>query len=137
MKNNKQKIVILDNNFHTYANKNRFEDEYIRTYDEYVSNSTYEKYKSRRHEEKTSVKFGQLKLLVSEIEFMNMCISKLGGADIQILFLYVCAAPGTHTAMLIEMYRKLLPNLSWCLVDPREFDPKLRKYPNVVALTTR
>jgi len=60
-----------------------------------------------------------------------MCISKL---DIPLLFLYVGAAPGTHTAMLIEMYRKVLPNLSWCLVDPRDFDQKLRKYHNVVLI---
>jgi|UniRef100_A0A6C0DZ61 hypothetical protein len=59
---------------------------------------------------------GQRKLFFSELEFLTRC-GKYYKFD-ECCVLYVGAAPGTHTNLLIKMF----PDLHWVLYDPNQFD---------------
>jgi hypothetical protein len=74
-------------------------------------------YRRRKNEAKTTIHWGQRKLLMSEIEFLSM-YARPGD-----VVLYVGAAPGTHTPVLIDLF----PQLSFVLVDPAPFSAKLRE----------
>jgi hypothetical protein len=69
------------------------------------------KYYSRKGFFKSAMHWGQRKLLLSEIEFLTNY-----GQDGRTV-LYAGAAPGTHITYL----SKLFPELSFILVDPRDF----------------
>eukprot|EP00727_Mastigamoeba_balamuthi_P001783 m51a1_g11601 hypothetical protein (375) ;mRNA; f:129125-131072 len=68
-------------------------------------------YRRRHGERKTTLHWGQRKLLMSEIEFLS-----LHGHRARTV-LYAGAAPGTHVRCLAEMF----PEHSWVLVDPAPF----------------
>jgi cap2 methyltransferase len=76
-------------------------------------------YYSRKDEPKSVVHWGQRKLLMSEIEFIQMCLTPLGQ---RVVVIYAGAAPGTHVAILSEMF----PEHRFVLVDPAVFHPKLK-----------
>jgi len=95
------------NKFFRYFSKNYPEIDWDKT----------EKYKwSKCH-------WGQRKLFFSELEFLTKCGKYYKFDDCCVL--YIGAAPGTHTNLLI----KLFPELNWILYDPREFDIN-KKYIN-------
>lgn len=79
-------------------------------------NFPQEKYKRRSCENKTTVKFGQLKLLISEIEFICICIDELK-TKIDIVCVYAGAAPGIHIPQLARMF----PFINFILYDPVQF----------------
>jgi cap2 methyltransferase len=71
-------------------------------------------YRSRKGELKSVIHWGQRKLLMSEIEFIQMCLPPL---EKRCVVIYAGAAPGTHVAILSEMF----PEHRFVLVDPAEF----------------
>lgn len=73
--------------------------------------------------------WGQVKLLYSEIEFFTKISKK---TDLKnCLAVYVGAAPGDHTPILLDMF----PDLNMLLYDPRKFNDILLKHPNVTIKT--
>jgi hypothetical protein len=80
----------------------------------------YQNYFRRKFYDKTSVKYGQLKLLTTEIQFFN----KYWNPEIvpAPLCVYVGSAPGIHLIPLLKMY----PQITFHLYDPRDvFDKQL------------
>lgn len=71
-------------------------------------------YRRRKGERKTTLHWGQRKLLLSEIEFFSI-FAPLGAHVI-----YAGSAPGTH----IELLSKWFPTLKFTLVDPGKFTVK-------------
>ena len=59
--------------------------------------------------------WGQRKCFFSELEFLSMAAKHYNLADCVVL--YIGAAPGYHTNILIEMF----PMLKWILYDPNNF----------------
>jgi hypothetical protein len=80
----------------------------------------YQSYFRRKFYDKTSVKYGQLKLLTTEIQFFNKYWNpEMVPAP---LCVYVGSAPGIHLIPLLKMY----PQISFHLYDPRDvFDKQL------------
>ena len=72
----------------------------------------------------TNCHWGQRKLFFSELEFFSMCAKHTDLSNCCVL--YVGAASGTHTNLLIEMF----PEMNWILYDPNKFDIR-KDYPNV------
>lgn len=70
-------------------------------------------YRRRHGEVKSTVHWGQRKLMLSEIEFLTKYTSKSA--------VYVCvyagAAPGTHISFLSQLF----PHVKFILIDPSEF----------------
>ena len=71
-------------------------------------------YRKREGELKTVIHWGQRKLLMSEIEFLLMCMPP---EDKQCIVIYAGAAPGTHINLLSEMF----PSHWFYLIDPAPF----------------
>jgi len=70
-------------------------------------------YRRRKGEIKSTIHWGQRKLLMSEIEFLTLSIEP----ETQYLVAYAGAAPGTHISLLAELF----PDITWFLVDPAPF----------------
>ncbi|KAG2374826.1 hypothetical protein C9374_010403 [Naegleria lovaniensis] len=72
---------------------------------------------------RSTIHWGQRKLLMSEIEFLTLFApcADYYGANKQIIVVYAGAAPGRHIAYLAELF----PYLKFILVDPNNFDPDL------------
>jgi hypothetical protein len=65
---------------------------------------------------------GQRKLLITEIRFLKKRLND------NAILVYAGAAPGTHIAILAEMFPKML----MYLYDPRDFNSKLDEFQNVI-----
>ena len=86
-----------------------------------TANTPRSKYERRSGFDKTTIHFGQRKLLLSEIEFLTLVANELHRADNRnrVVLVYAGAAPGLHTPMLTWMF----PFISeFVLVDPAEFE---------------
>ena len=97
-----------------FANRQQMQyvDRWMQDTDRIVSaDSGRTQYKRRIGEAKTVVHWGQLKLLLSEIEFLT---AHSRADDVVV---YAGAAPGTHTEFLASLF----PRLSFVLVDPADF----------------
>src|SRR5690606_11262993 len=83
---------------------------------------------NNKNTKKTSVHFGQLKLLMSEIEFLTFYWNPSIKNPIVV---YIGAAPGTH----LDMLSKMFPSFEFHLYDKLElpiiFDPILRNNPKI------
>lgn len=86
----------------------------------------YQDYFPRKGRVKDAVKWGQLKLFITELQFFNKYWDpKTIAAP---LCVYVGSAPGTHIPFLADMF----PWFEFHLYDPRDvFDENLKKHPNV------
>jgi hypothetical protein len=73
-------------------------------------------YKSRHGILKRQLHWGQLKLFLTEVEFLTL-ISKMDNNNKPIYFVYAGAAPGHH----IYYLQKLFPNVNFELYDPNNF----------------
>jgi hypothetical protein len=84
-----------------------------------TNDSPVEKYVTRRAEFKRSLHWGQLKLMLTEIEFLTLVMNEYAEAkdSRDIYFVYAGAAPGHHTAYLSELF----PNIHFELYDPNKF----------------
>jgi hypothetical protein len=71
-------------------------------------------YRRRSGETKSVCHWGQRKLLLSEVEFLNEYLP----SNIIALVIYAGAAPGHHIPLLSDMF----PNLRFILVDPSPFE---------------
>ena len=82
-----------------------------------------------KHEKKTTVHWGQLKLFLSELEFFNLYWNPKEVPHPNIV--YVGAASGVHINLLTELY----PTFKFFLYDkpelPIEFDKSLRENPKI------
>jgi hypothetical protein len=77
-------------------------------------------YKRREDTVKTTIHWGQRKLLLSEIEFLTLIgLENLKGS----LVVYAGAAPGTHVTYLASMF----PTVDFMLVDPADFTVRRSK----------
>eukprot|EP00796_Vickermania_ingenoplastis_P005363 gene5363-3858_t len=74
-----------------------------------------ESYQSRNKEVKSSIHWGQRKLIISEIQFLSLYCRPATSYHV----VYVGSAPGTHIAFLDNMFEK---RHTWELIDPGEFD---------------
>lgn len=85
-------------------------------------NSPREKYRSR-HEEEKIPKWGQRKLLLSEILFLNLTVG-----DKPAICIYVGAAPGDHTGFLAKMF----PQVEFHLYDDNpDWDFNVKESENI------
>ena len=109
-------------------------------------------YSSRRGCDKTAVHFGQRSLLISEIEFLTIALSKLDNEkklankseptedlvhkfsnlnvkddESKILVVYAGAAAGKHLRLLIELF----PSLTYLFIDPAQFHETYYEFSNV------
>ena len=86
-----------------------------------IANNDYptQKYRRRKGEDKKHIiHWGQRKLLLSEIEFLNLYLSKMKPhKDGYKHIYYAGAAPGKHIPLLIDMY----PDIIMSLYDPNDF----------------
>lgn len=74
-----------------------------------------EPYRSRNKEVKSSIHWGQRKLIISEIQFLSLYALPKTAHHI----VYVGSAPGTHIAFLDDMFDR---QHTWELIDPGQFD---------------
>jgi hypothetical protein len=73
---------------------------------------------------------GQLKLLLSELEFLSIInIKNLCKKYKKITILYVGCSPFNHGVAMLNFYSKY--PIQWVLVDPRPINPKCTKFPKV------
>jgi hypothetical protein len=84
-----------------------------------------QKYFSRADRVKKAVKWGQLKLFTSELQFLN----KYWDSDAipEPIIVYVGAAPGNHINFLAQM----IPQATFYLYDSQPFDARLAQRSNV------
>lgn len=73
-------------------------------------------YRRRRDDEKTSVSYGQRKLLMSLVSFLSQHCRGIEKG----IVVYVGAAPSTNTGIAISLF----PGLEWHLYDPARFSLK-------------
>ena len=71
-------------------------------------------YRRREAEPKSTVHWGQRKLLISEIEFLSQFGRPAGG---DICCVYIGAAPGRHIPFLSQLF----PEIEFILIDPSSF----------------
>jgi hypothetical protein len=91
-----------------------------------VDEDMKEPYRRRRDEDKTSVAWGQRKLFLTELAFMNMFWDPTTIPNP--IVVYAGAAPGTHIPFLLELY----PEISELhLYDPRDFASSLKSNPKI------
>lgn len=83
----------------------------------FVSDDCKLPYRRRRGEVKTSIHWGQRKLLCAEVEFL---MQNSNGGEIVV---YVGSSPGHHISFIAELF----PALSFSLFDPRTMSSQLPK----------
>jgi SAM-dependent methyltransferase len=81
------------------------------------NNMQRKKYHRRTKEVKNVLHWGQRKLLLSEIEFLTIFLTKNINTDKKIYVIYAGAAPGTHILYLSNLF----PMVYFELYDPRDF----------------
>ncbi|CAF0994879.1 unnamed protein product [Brachionus calyciflorus] len=90
-------------------------------------------YQRRSNQDKSTIHFGQRKLLLSEIEFLTIVTNELHSMNTnkKVVFIYAGAAPGNHTPMIIEMF----PFIDlFVLVDPAKFKFSEKKVKDKVKI---
>jgi hypothetical protein len=88
-------------------------------------------YETRRNEFKRALHWGQLKLMLTEIEFLTLVMKEYDESkDTRpIYFVYAGAAPGDHTPYL----HKLFNNVHFELYDPNPFSKLLSKKHDMIS----
>lgn len=84
------------------------------------------KYEKRVADVKNILHWGQLKLLLTEIEFLTLFMRNVynkHASKKEIYVIYAGAAPGTHINLLSELFQ----SIHFELYDPRPFDKRLNK----------
>jgi hypothetical protein len=84
-----------------------------------TNDSPREKYQRRFNQDKTTFKFGQRKLMLSEIEFLTIASNDLHllCCTKKAVLIYAGAAPGIHIASLMNLF----PYIEYVLIDPAKF----------------
>jgi len=80
----------------------------------------YQEYYSRKNGVKRSIGWGQLKLLLTEIQFLTLYWDPILVPKPKVV--YVGAADGTHIPILAELF----PTITFHLYDPREFNKSVK-----------
>jgi hypothetical protein len=86
------------------------------TYSRQLDLSKQEKYEERFGQYKNTLHWGQLKLMLSEIEFLTIAIQNYKSSK-KIYFVYAGAAPGDH----INTLQRMFPSIYFELYDPNKF----------------
>ncbi len=111
-------MEIVNKNPHVLQNsKSKYTDDFHRMLDMYTKQERFEKSEISS----TVLYYGQLKLLISEIEFLTLCMRDLESTK-NVIVLYIGSASGEHISMVINMF----PLFEYVLIDPRGF--KLGQY---------
>jgi hypothetical protein len=84
-----------------------------------------QQYTSRKGTRKTAIKWGQLKLFTTELQFLNKYWNPETHPNP--ICVYVGAATGNHIYMLAKMF----PQFQFHLYDGRNFDPRLEGQENI------
>ncbi len=84
-----------------------------------------QKYTSRKGMVKKALKWGQMKLFITELQFLNKYWDPVAVPNP--LCVYVGAATGNHIVFLAKMF----PQIQFHLYDGRSFDPRLESVENV------
>lgn len=84
-----------------------------------------QKYTSRKGMAKKALKWGQMKLFITELQFLNKYWNPLEVPNPTCV--YVGAATGNHIVFLSKMF----PQINFHLYDGRPFDPRLESVENV------
>jgi hypothetical protein len=84
-----------------------------------------QQYTSRKGTRKTAIKWGQLKLFTTELQFLNKYWNPETHPNP--ICVYVGAATGNHIYMLSKMF----PQFQFHLYDGRNFDPRLEGQENI------
>lgn len=123
----KKKVCECHLSFHTAQNsKCAISNDFVRVLPD---DFPQEKYRSRGPtESKTTIHFGQRKLHLSEVEFLNIVTSKLDVKKQKVVMIYAGAAPGVHTKLLSTMF----PFVEFVLVDPNPF--KIKNEPPYITI---
>lgn len=79
--------------------------------------SKQKKYERRTYEYKPALHWGQLKLFLSEVEFLTKVYQLASSQSKEIWFVYAGAAPGHHIKFLSELF----PTIHFELYDPNKF----------------
>lgn len=82
-------------------------------------------YFSRKAMKKTAIKWGQLKLFITELQFLNKYWNPIEVP--KPICVYIGAAPGTHIKALAKMF----PQFTFELYDGRDFDSSLSQFSNI------
>jgi hypothetical protein len=113
---------------HTWQKTNSY---YEKTFKRILSSdSLEEKYRRRKGEDKTTVHFGQRKLLVSEIEFLTIVFQNLEADNKKVVLIYAGAASGQHIPTLAEAF----PFIEYILVDPAKFKINEKSFKSKVKI---
>ncbi len=75
------------------------------------------KYQRRRGEFKKTLHWGQLKLMLTEIDFLTQVLNHVSDKTKKIIMVYAGSAPGHHIIYLSELF----PMIYFELYDPNEF----------------
>ncbi|KNH05552.1 hypothetical protein XU18_3523 [Perkinsela sp. CCAP 1560/4] len=108
------------------------------------------KYRRRTNAPKSSIHWGQRKLLLSEIQFLSLyanpkhvraCVSQdttppMTHADPCCLVVYAGSAPGTHLTAMPLVFPLYFSNFHFELHDPRQFDQSLYAWEKSCAGST-
>ena len=100
---------------HTWQKRDSY---YKKNFQRILTNESIgEKYRRRKGENKTTVHFGQRKLLLSEIEFLTIVFKQLEESNKKVVMIYAGAAAGHHIPTLAQAF----PFIEYILVDPAKF----------------
>lgn len=108
-------------NPHTLQFKETYYREFTPELRRITANSPRSKYERRSGFDKTTIHYGQRKLLLSEIEFLTLVANELHQTNNRnpVVLVYAGAAPGLHTPMLTWMFPFIR---EFVLVDPAKFE---------------
>lgn len=118
-------FILLSNSYtskytsHVGAGESKYIPMYSRILDEASPRETYT---NRDISEKIVLKCGQLKLLLTEIEFYTH-LDKNNCRNV----IYIGSAPGNHSVHIAQMF----PKFNFVYYDPRPFVPQLYEYKNI------
>ena len=114
--------------FHNTEIFKGFDDTYVYDEDDWLligDGCGKQEYFRRRGMRKTCLKWGQMKLFITELQFLNKYWNPEEVPNPTCV--YVGAATGNHIVFLARMF----PQIKFHLYDGIEFDPRLSKYSNV------
>lgn len=87
-----------------------------------------EAYEQRYKDKRNYIHWGQRKLLLSEIEFLNVVYEETkADTTTEFVVIYAGAAPGTHIIILCAMF----PNVKFVLYDPNSFSAAVTDHQNI------
>lgn len=122
---NEKQFSMLDKDIQSYLSKAtpivishlKIGAKKAESYSRILDMSKGEEYKRRHYTLKQPLHWGQLKLMLTEVEFLSKVLINHKNSDKKIYFVYAGAAPGHH----IYFLQKMFPTVYFELYDPNDF----------------